>query len=132
MTRTILALAAVVLLAGCAPLKDSAMNTSVTLQPQRSVPIGVGATTMLRYDGAADSRCPPNVQCVWAGELAYKFTLTGAAGSESFGLTAAKPAFDASSVPGLHIALGVNPLPPVQPANTPLPPHPVTITISHQ
>ena len=105
MTYLIHAIAAASLLAGCAspsPAKDQPMNTSVTLQPERTV--AVGPTAVLRYDGAADSRCPPGVQCVWAGELAYKFTLTSPAGQEMVGLTAAKPAFAASTVAGLRSA----------------------------
>ena len=136
MTYLIHAVAAACLLAGCAatpsaaPAKDHAMDTSVTLQPERSV--AVGPTAMLRYDGAADSRCPPGMQCVWAGELAYKFTLTSATGKESFGLTSARPAFDASIVPGLRVALGANPEPAPQPASAPAPAHPVTVKITHQ
>jgi hypothetical protein len=136
MTYLIHAIAAASLLAGCAapsatPAKDQSMNTSVTLQPERTV--AVGPTAVLRYDGAADSRCPPGVQCVWAGELAYKFTLTSPAGKEMFGLTAAKPAFASSAVTGLRIALGDNPEPKVRPANAPAPApaHPVTVSISH-
>lgn len=125
MTYLIHALAAASLLAGCAaspsapPAKDHPMNTKLTLLPQRSV--SVGPLTTLHYDGVNDSRCPPGVQCVWAGELAYMFTLTGAAGKESFALSAAKPSFAASAVAGLQVALGENTLPPVQPANAPVP-----------
>ena len=134
MTYLIHAVAAASLLAGCASpssVTDQYMNASVTLQPERTV--AVGRTAVLRYDGAADSRCPPGVQCVWAGELAYKFTLTSPAGKEMFGLTAAKPAFAASTVAGLRIALGENPEPKVRPANAPAPApaHPVTVTIRH-
>jgi hypothetical protein len=133
MTRLIHALAAASLLAGCAatPAKEQSMPSSVTLLPQRSV--ALGPTSALHYDGVADSRCPPGMQCVWAGELAYKFTLTSAAGKESFDLTSAKPGFDATSVAGLRIALANNPEPPVQPANTPpAPARPVALHITQQ
>jgi hypothetical protein len=138
MRRMIHALAAASLLAGCAtmpsaaPVKEPSMDTSVTLLPERSV--AVGPTAMLRYDGVADSRCPPGVHCVWAGELAYLFTLSNGAGKEPFGLTSARPAFDASVVPGLRVALGANPAPPVQPANAaaPAPAPSVTLRISHK
>jgi hypothetical protein len=137
MTYLLHALAAA-LLVGCAsapiaaPTKDTSMDTKVTLEPLRTVAVGPHA--MLRYDGVADSRCPPGVQCIWAGELTYKFTLTAAAGNESFGLTSAKPAFDSASVAGLHIALGQNPVPPVQPANAPapVPARPVNLSITHK
>ena len=138
MSRLIHALAAAGLLAGCAaapsaaPVKEPSMDTSVTLLPEHSV--AVGPSAMLRYDGVADSRCPPGVHCVWAGELAYKFTVSGASGKESFGLTSARPAFDASVLPGLRVALGSNPAPPIQPANAaPRAPAPsVTLLISHK
>lgn len=136
MTYLLHALAAA-LLVGCAatptaaPTKATSMDTKITLEPQRTVAVAPGA--MLRYDGVADSRCPPGVQCVWAGELSYKFTLTATGGNESFGLTSAKPGFDATSVAGLHIALGQNALPPVQPANAPpAPAGPVNLSITHK
>lgn len=138
MNYLIHALAAASLLAGCAaapsaaPVKDKPMDTKVTLQPQRSVAVGSGA--MLHYNGVNDSRCPPGVQCVWAGELAYMFTLTGAAGKESFALTVDKPSYAAGAPAGLQITLGDNAPPPVQPANAPLPAPatPVVLHITHQ
>lgn len=139
MTCPIPAIAIAALLAGCAgspssapaspsvPVKDQAMNSSVTLQPERTVAVGPNAT--LRYDGVSDSRCPPGMKCVWAGELAYKFTLTGPAGNELFGLTADKPAFDLTSVPGVRIALGQSDMPPPVAAATPATGLPVTVNI---
>ena len=108
------------------------MNSTLTLLPQHSV--AVGPDTTLRYDGVNDSRCPPGVKCVWAGELAYMFTLTGVSGKESFALTAAKPSFAASAVAGLQVTLGENALPPVQPANAPAPAPavPVVVNITQQ
>lgn len=135
MTCLIHALAAASLLAGCAaappaaPAKEQNMDTRVTLLPERSVAAGPNA--MLRYDGVADSRCPPGMTCVWAGELAYTFTLSSGAGKESFGLTSARPAFDASLVEGLRVALDDSgPEPALTPAGAPAPAHPVTIQIS--
>ncbi len=138
MTHLLHALAAATLLAGCssaptaatAPTdKEQPMNTSVTLQPERSVAVGPSS---LRYDGVADSRCPPNMKCVWAGELAYKFTLSGPAGQEMFGLTAAKPSFAATTVPGATIALGQSDMPPVAAAGAAAIAHPVTVTITRK
>ena len=139
MTYLIHALAAASLLAGCASApsdspsspppasKDQTMDSTLTLQPQRSVAVG---PSTLRYDGAEDSRCPPGMKCVWAGELAYKFTLSGPAGQEMFGLTEAKPSFDSATVPGARIALGKNDMPPISPAGAPAAVHPVTLTIT--
>jgi hypothetical protein len=135
MTYLIHALAAASLLAGCAaspsapPSKDQPMSSNVTLQPERSVALGPSS---LRYDGVEDSRCPPGMKCVWAGELAYKFTLSGPAGQEMFGLTAAKPSFASSTVPGATIALGQSDMPPVSTTGSASPSHPVTITITRK
>jgi hypothetical protein len=139
MTRLIYALAAASLLAGCSatattpaptPTQEKPMNSSATLLPQRTVEVAPGAT--LRYDGAADSRCPPDVRCITAGEIAYKFTLTGRAGDEAFALTKAKPAFDAATVKGVRVTLGETAEPPLRPstASAPVVIMPVTINIT--
>ena len=148
MTYLIHAIAACALLAGCAnspsptpttpstttpasPTKEQPMNSSVTLQPERTVAVSPNAN--LRYDGVSDSRCPPGMKCVWAGELAYQFTLSGPAGNEMFGLTAAKPAFDLTSIPGVRIALGQGDTPPpVAAAGTPPAAMPVTVNITRK
>lgn len=132
MTYLIHALAAASLLAGCAAspsTKDQPMNSTVTLQPERSVALG---PSTLRYDGPEDSRCPPGMKCVWEGELAYKFTLSGPAGQEMFGLSAAKPMFVSNTVAGATIALGQTELPPVAAAGTAKPALPVTVTINRK
>lgn len=138
MTHLLHALAAAALLAGCASsptaaitpaTKEQPMNANVTLQPERTVAVGPSS---LRYDGVQDSRCPPNMNCVWAGELAYKFTLSGPAGQEMFGLTAAKPAFVATTVPGVTIALSQADMPRVAVADKPVTGVPVTLTITRK
>ncbi len=129
--------AAATLLTGCGatattppPAQETPMNASATLMPQRTVDVSPGTT--LRYDGAADSRCPPDVQCVSAGEIAYKFTLTGAAGDETFSLSKQRAAFDASSYKGVRITLGDTAEPPLRAttASTPVVVMPVTINIT--
>ena len=140
MIKLIPTLAAAVLLAGCsaAPAttpsstsaKETSMTSSATLLPQRTVAVGPAAT--LRYDGANDSRCPPDVRCITAGEISYKFTLTGAAGTESFGLSKLKPAFDAATFKGVRVTLGDTAEPPLRPstASAPVVIMPVTVTIT--
>lgn len=138
MPHLIHALAAATLLAGCnatptstpTPTQDTPMTTSATLLPQRTVDVAPGAT--LRYDGAADSRCPPDVRCITAGEISYKFTLSGAAGTETFGLSKSKPAFDANTYKGVRITLGQTAEPPLRPstASAPVLVLPVTVNIS--
>ncbi len=139
MTHLILTLAAAALLTGCSatatttqpPTQDTTpMNSSATLLPQRTVDVAPGTT--LRYEGAADSRCPPDVRCVTAGEISYKFTLTAAAGAESFHLSKNKPVFDANSVKGVRVTLGDTAEPPLRPstASSPVVIMPVTINIT--
>jgi hypothetical protein len=135
MRYLITALAAASLLAGCsatsAPApQETPMNSSATLLPQRTVDVAPGTT--LRYDGAADSRCPPDVRCVSAGEISYTFTLSGAAGKETFGLSKNRPAFDAATYKGVRITLGNTAEPPLRPstASAPVVIMPVTINIT--
>ena len=132
------ALAVASLFAGCSatattpttPTQDKPMQTSATLLPQKSVEVAPGAT--LRYDGANDSRCPPDVQCVSAGEIAYTFTLTGGTGAESFALTKKNPGFDATTVKGVRVTLGQTEEPPRRPttASAPVVVMPVTVNIT--
>lgn len=136
MRNLIYTLAAASLLTACGATtpatsaQDTPMNSSATLLPQRSVDVAPGTT--LRYDGAADSRCPPDVRCITAGEIRYQFTLTGVAGAETFGLTKAAPAFDANTYKGMRVTLGQTVEPPLRPstASKPVLTTPVTVTIT--
>ncbi|SHH26034.1 hypothetical protein [Massilia sp. CF038] len=132
MKRTLAILAPVCLIAACAVSPASTggpLNNTVTLTPTSSTPVG---NATLRYDAVNDSRCPPDVQCIQAGEISYQFTLKGAAGEESFSLTRAKPSFDATKNAGVRVALGQAAEPPRVAANAAVPAHPVTVTITKQ
>ena len=136
MRNLICTLAVAILINGCGattpatPIQEKPMNSSATLLPQRSVDVAPG--TILRYDGAADSRCPPDVRCITAGEIRYQFTLTGAAGAETFGLSKAAPAFDAATYKGVRITLGQTTEPPLRPSTAakPVLTTPVTVTVT--
>jgi hypothetical protein len=129
--RTLIALAPAVVMTACAtpPAPPAPIHTSVTLLPDKATELAPGTT--LRFERVADSRCPPDVRCVWAGELRYHFTLTSAAGSEAFSLTAQAPAAELSQG-ALRIALGPAAAPPKTAANAPATPHPVTLTIDRK
>ncbi len=120
------------LVSGCtaAPSKEMPMESTVTLQPTRTVDLGSAAK--LRFDGVEDSRCPPDVQCITAGMITYKFTLTADTGTESFALNKDKPAYDATTVKGARIALGAitEPAPRATTAATPPPVHTVSLKIT--
>jgi len=131
MKRTLMILAPACLIAACAvsPASNGGpLNTTITLVPAAST--AVGANTTLRYDAVNDSRCPPDVQCVQAGEISYQFTLLGAAGDETFALTRKKPSFDAAKHAGVRVALSDAADPPRVAASAPVPAHPVTVTIT--
>lgn len=131
MKRTLSILAPVCLIAACAAAPTSnggPLNTTVTLVPNAST--AVGANTTLRYDAVNDSRCPPDVQCIQAGEISYQFTLQGGAGDETFALTRKKPTFDAAKHAGVRVALSDAADPPRLAASAPVPAHPVTLLIT--
>lgn len=133
MRALISVVATAALLTGCAatatPAKESTMQTSATLAPQRSMAAGAGAT--LLYEGANDSRCPPDVRCVVAGEITYKFTLSGSAGNESFHLSKARPVFEASTYKGVRVTLAETVEPARLPSTASLPvAMPVTINLT--
>ena len=126
-------LLAATLVTGCgaAPSKEMPMDSTVTLQPTRTATLG---SATLRFDGVEDSRCPPDVQCITAGMITYKFTLNGDTGTESFALNKDKTAYDATTVKGARIALGPITEPPARAttASTPPPVHTVTLKITRQ
>lgn len=131
MNRTLAILAPACLIAACAAAPASTggpVATTVTLSPTAST--AIGATATLRYDAVNDSRCPPDVQCIQAGEISYQFTLHGAGGDEAFALSRAKPSFDGARNRGVHIALSQAADPPRVAASAPVPAHPVTVTIT--
>jgi hypothetical protein len=133
MKRTLMVLAPACLIAACAVSPASTggpLTTTVTLSPSKSTELGSGTT--LRYDAVNDSRCPPDVQCIQAGEISYQFTLHGAAGDETFALTRARPSFDAAKHAGVRVALGQAAEPPRVAASAPVPAHSVTVTITKQ
>ena len=129
MTRY-LTLAAACLLAACATISEAPVNdATLTLQPAQT--LALGETVSLRYDRADDSRCPSNARCVWAGTIAYHFTLTGTTASEPFMLGIDKPTFDSKALKGVRILLATTDPPPVRMTHQEPPPHPVTVSITN-
>jgi len=58
-----------------APTSKAAFGSTNTLAPGHALTFNDGLTVML--DKIDDSRCPPIVSCVWAGELAPQLNLHG-------------------------------------------------------
>lgn len=97
----------------------------------------VSTTTPARLDGAtltlvavADSRCPPDVTCIWPGRIEYRFALEAGGKSEQFTLTSDAPSQRLQSVPATA-SLVIDSLPPVLPSKAPKPAnHSVTLDIT--
>ena len=80
--------AALCALAACSSVSGHGMPAQVRIAPEGPFTmhpgerIAIAEAGILQYDGLiSDSRCPPDVQCVWAGdaEIAFTFTPTGRA-----------------------------------------------------
>ena len=112
LTRLACIAAGACLAAACAATatEEPVKQSHIKLLPEQSAAID-GAT--LRYERAADSRCPPGVRCIWAGELAYHFTLHAGGASEAFVLRAAQARHVSSLRRGLAISLAKFEPPPV-------------------
>lgn len=117
-------------IAGCAstgvgPVREGAY----TLLPGDRLDIATNAT--LTYQRAADSRCPPNVKCIWRGELAYHFIVTTPGASEEFALRLTERRYTSkllSAVVTLEDAV----VPPPPEAGAVPPNYPVTLRVLRQ
>ncbi len=100
-------------MAACAsPDNEPALRSrSVQLAEHQSVTLAPAIS--LSYDSVADSRCPKSVQCVVAGKVSHRFTLTSKAGKESFTLGTDNRQFDSANLQGVTIALARDPAPEV-------------------
>lgn len=82
MPRTIAMLILATALGGCAHPYNvgiaAADGSTVALDPGQTASLASGRLRYVRV--VADSRCPPDVQCVWAGDAAIKLQWTGNAG----------------------------------------------------
>lgn len=118
---------------GIAPniLPDIPPQTTLALLPGTEGPLGSRAA--LRFDAIVDSRCPANVNCIWAGKIAYRFTLTGGAAPESFLLDHNAPSHDSARLPGVTVTLApATTPPPVNKLGQPPTAHTVTLTVTRR
>jgi hypothetical protein len=116
-------------LGGCASAGPPPMKPgSLRLVPQQSVELAPGTT--LTYDSVSDSRCPPDVKCIWAGKLSYQFTLKGPGASDTFSLGPDKLEYTSPALHGAHVVLDDKAIPPARAAQATPAPHPVTLKVS--
>lgn len=84
----------------------------------------------LTLTGVADSRCPPDVACIWPGRIEYRFTLENAGTAEQFTLSSDAPSRRLASVPATA-SLAMESLPPVLPSQAAQPSrHTVSVDIA--
>ena len=107
------------------PLRDA----TYVLKPRQSLDLARGLT--LTYDSFSDSRCPANVQCIWAGRLAFRFIVQDKDGSEEFTLGPDQPLAAPAALHGAQVALDLGGIPPARIAVArPQDLFPVTLKIS--
>ncbi|WP_136220766.1 hypothetical protein [Massilia sp. Mn16-1_5] len=85
-----------------------------TLARGASVLVAPGVS--VTFDAVEDSRCPPGVQCVWAGRLSYRFSIRhGDAAPEYFTLSPAQREAAPAALGGRRIVLDADTIPPPPP-----------------
>jgi hypothetical protein len=112
-------------LAACvtAPIRPG----SYPIKPEQSVDLAPNIS--ITYDSFSDSRCPPNVQCVWAGSLVFRFLLEGPAGTEEITLGPDRLEAAPKAMGGTKIALDPATIPPARAAGTARPGDVIAVTL---
>ena len=103
--------AAIVLCSLAAGASADAPANSRSVQIAEHQTVTLAPAVSLRYDSAADSRCPKNVQCVVAGKVTHSFTLASKTAEEVFTLDKEGAQFESAIVPGITIVLARDPVP---------------------
>jgi hypothetical protein len=103
---------------------------SFQLMPHQSVDLAPGVA--LAYDSVNDSRCPPDVKCIWAGKLSYLFALKTPDSAETFSLGPDQPEYTSPALHGARIVLDTQVIPAPKASQAAAAPHPVTLKVIGQ
>lgn len=126
--RPLLVISACAALYACASQGGMPPATRYTLAEGQGVELA--PRVRLTYDSVEDSRCPPDVPCVWAGQLVYKFTLYSGEASERFTLTRGQPGVAPAALGGARIELDESvEAPPVRQSQAASASHPVALKV---
>jgi hypothetical protein len=98
-------------LAACASADAQAPESSRSVRIAEHQTVTLAPAVSLRYDSAADSRCPKSVQCVVAGKVTHSFTLASSSAREVFTLDREGAKFESTAAPGVTITLARDPVP---------------------
>ena len=102
--------AACIVLAACASPAAPKPAGPFTLERGASAELAPGVT--LTFESVDDSRCPPGVQCIWAGRLGYRFSIRrGSDAPESFTLSPGQPEATPGALAGRRILLDTATIP---------------------
>lgn len=97
-------------LAACAAPAAPRPAAAFTLEPGQWAEVAPGLT--LVFEAVDDSRCPPGVRCVWAGKLAYRFSIRrGRSAPETFTLSPGQPGATPNALNGRRIVLDEDAIP---------------------
>ncbi|WP_156885728.1 hypothetical protein [Massilia niastensis] len=97
---TVLALGA---LGACATTDDRLPEARFNLTERQGVMLAPRLS--VTYDGAEDSRCPDNARCIWAGQVAYRFTIRIGSVAQAFYLVPGQPGYTNPALRGSRIEL---------------------------
>ena len=115
-------------LAACAGTHDRLPEARYTMTERQSVPLAPRVS--LTYEGADDSRCPENARCIWAGQVAYRFTLRIDSVAQAFYLVPGRPGYTNPALRGSRLELDRGVVaPPRGMAEGPPPSYPVTFNM---
>jgi hypothetical protein len=98
--------------------------------PHQTVDLGPGVA--LAFDSVNDSRCPPDVQCIWAGTLSYQFALKTPESAEVFTLGPGRPEYTSPALHGARIVLDEQAIPPARASLAAPVPHAVSLKVVNQ
>lgn len=104
--RVFCSLLAPAALAACAT-NERLPEARYTMVERQVLPLDQRLT--ITYEGADDSRCPENARCMWAGQVAYRFTLrVGNSVAQAFYLVPGRPGYTNPALRGSRIELDRN------------------------
>ena len=113
MRHLLLLPAACIALAACStPATPAAPRPAGPFTLERGASLDLAPGLTLTFESVDDSRCPPGVQCVWAGRLGYRFSIRrGNDAPESFTLSPAQPEAAPGALAGRRILLDTATIP---------------------
>jgi hypothetical protein len=77
----------IIMLSGCTSIRTASLDSEFTLSVGQSARIASESLDIKFISVTADSRCPKDVQCVWAGQVSCAIEITKEGNKTSINLT---------------------------------------------